>query len=81
MPISGEEWPLEPEDHVVLDKEIELNGYGRAILVVPAGTHGVVKIVDGDKIYVEFGAQMFKMTHPTHDLTLYRRSQHSRRRK
>jgi hypothetical protein len=85
--IADKEWPLEVEDHVILETEIELWGPSHrapvAALVIPKGTHGMVKGFSKSytgEVLVEFGGQLFRMADPRESLTLYRRSYHSKRR-
>ena len=84
MPMKMEDWPLEVEDHVTLDEDLVIeSSLNRSIaLVVPAGQHGVVKSINskGENVRVMFGEQLFQFYNPFHFLTLYRRSQHSKRR-
>lgn len=79
MPVDKKDLPLEVEDHVVLDCTLEAP-CGAASLMVLAGTHGVVKHIFGKQVVVEFGSMLFGFANPKRDLTLYRRSQHSKRR-
>lgn len=84
MPIAKKDLPLEMEDHVILDEGV-VHSYDYAspvALMVLKGTHGVVKAVflDGAQVAVEFGGQLYAFTKPADYLTLYRRSQHSKRR-
>lgn len=78
--IDAKDWPLEVEDHVVLERDILLQG-DVGSLIVFAGTHGVVKNIPNFlEVYVEFKGMFFHITNPRKDLSLYRRSQHSKRR-
>jgi hypothetical protein len=81
MPLNPKELPFEVEDHVTLDKDIFIYSSGGAALVVLAGTHGMVKKVAGGKVYVEFGSLLFDIDYPAERLTLFRRSQDSKKRK
>ena len=81
--IDAKDWPLEVQDHVCLDQEISIPvRFNNAIhLVIPAGTHGIVKQADKHgHVMVEFGGQLFHFTLPAHDLSLVRRAHNSNRR-
>lgn len=91
MPLTLKDWPLEVQDHVVLDRDIVFmsDRSGEAEIVVQAGDHGMIKACQekglGMKshVVVEFGALRIKIagSKAFQDLTLYRRSQDSKRRR
>jgi len=83
---------LEIEDHVVLDVDLEFEGPIGSLIIL-SGSHGMIKRVNkigrrhsvswlGDEYIVEFGALNIKLGgHQAYEhLTLFRRSQHSKRR-
>ena len=87
MPLDKKDLPLEVEDHVILDDDLlvgHTHGYGEGLphIVVPAGTHGMVKRLPKVGLQAEFGGQLFhvSLAWAANNLTLYRRSQHSKRR-
>lgn len=84
MPIDLKDLPLEVQDHVTLDQPIVIETtWNRSIhLVIPAGTHGVVKATrpGGGSPQVVFGEQLFQFDQPWSDLTLYRRAMNGKRR-
>ena len=74
--------PLEISDHVVLDSAYCLSEAGETYQVLEAGTHGMVEAVHKNgQVDVAFGHIRLHMAYPEEDLTLYRRSWHSKRRK
>jgi hypothetical protein len=81
--IDAKDWPLELEDHVVLEHEIDIDTGTGASLNIPIGTHGVVKKIEKFQttyVFVEFRGMLFRMKAAQAQLSLYRRSQHSKRR-
>lgn len=82
MPLTKKELPLEVGDHVTLDHNLVIGSAANDIsLVVLGGTHGMVKQTYGLSVLVEFGGHLFCFGVPQHNLSLYRRSQNSKRRK
>jgi hypothetical protein len=88
MPINKKDLPFEVDDHVTLDKAIyNGNVENDYVMLIPMGSHGMVRVVPnkGRAVVVEFNGTgiLFGLTkaYACENLTLYRRSQHSKRRK
>jgi hypothetical protein len=91
MPLTAADLPLEVGDHVVLDREVTIpTEEGWCTVVLPKESHGMVtglheKPPKGLVVNILFGGTTLQFVHNGYAammdfLTLYRRSQDSRRR-
>jgi hypothetical protein len=84
MPLTKKELPLEVGDHVTLDHSVLL-GDPRSIAIIPrlrGGIGGMVtEVFPQGQVAIEFCGSEYVFEHPDRDVSLYRRSQDSKRRR